>query len=130
MRTRVFTTGIVLHKRKILILKRSLTAPRYANTWDNVGGQVKEGEKAEETVIREAKEESGLKVKIKKAGKVFQFFDKYGRAIAIPYLLTTKTDKVKISFEHSEYKWIMPNELKKYQVVKDYIMAAKMFDLL
>ena len=119
-----------MHKGKMLILKRGPKAPRYPNTWDNVGGQVQEGEKVEETMIREAKEESGLDVKIKKAGKVWQFFDRYGRAIAIPYLLQAKSDKAKISGEHTEFKWINPKELRKYKHIKEIFIEAKIFGLI
>lgn len=128
MKTRVFTSGIVMYKGRVLILKRSPTAPRFPNEWDNVGGHFKdENESAEECILREAKEECGLNVKIKKAGKVFEIFDEYGRAVVIPFLLESDSDKVVLSFEHTEYKWIEPEEIKSYVSVPDLIEDAKIF---
>ena len=130
LRTRVVTVGIVRKDRKILIMKRSETAPRYPNTWDFVAGQVKENESAENCVIREAKEECGLDVRIKKWSKSFEIIDEYGRAIIIPYVLESNSDEVKLSFEHAEYRWIEPKEIKNYECATDIYKDLKMFGLL
>jgi 8-oxo-dGTP pyrophosphatase MutT (NUDIX family) len=80
-------------------------------------------------MIREAKEECGLDVKIKKAGKVYEYYDDYGRVIAIPFLLESNSSKVKLSFEHSEYRWIEPKDLKNYDCVPDLVEDVKIFGL-
>jgi len=129
MKTRIFTSGILMRKGKILIVKRGPTAPRFPNMWDDIGGHPNENENAEDCMIREAKEECGLDVKIKKAGKVYEYYDDYGRAIAIPFLLESNSSKVKLSFEHVEYKWIEPKELKNYDCVPDLIEDVKIFIL-
>ncbi len=51
-------------------------------------------------MIREAKEESGLEVKMN-SGRVFEFNDRYGRAIGLPYLLASVSDRVTLT-EHVE----------------------------
>ena len=131
IKTRIFTSGILLRNKKILIIKRSSIAPRFPNMWDSIGGHLKDGnESAEDCMIREAKEEVGLDLKIKKAGKVYEFYDDYGRAIVIPFLLESDSDKVKLSFEHSEYKWIEPKDLKNYESAPDIFESAKNLGLI
>ena len=66
-KTRVFTSAIVRYKGKFLILRRSQTAKFNPGAWDSVGGHLKEYETAEENTLREAKEETGLKMKILKS---------------------------------------------------------------
>jgi 8-oxo-dGTP diphosphatase len=129
-RTRAFTSGILFKDGKILIMKRGSAAPTYPNVWDNLGGHLIERESAEECMIREAKEECGLDVRIKKTGKVYEYVDKYGRSVVIPYLLESDSNKVKLSFEHTEYKWVEPEELKNLECVPDIIEDCKVFGLL
>ena len=130
MSTRIFTSGILTYDGKILILKRGETAPRFPGIWDPPGGHLKdERETAEECMLREVKEECGLDVKIKESGEVYQLFDDYGRAIVIPFLLESDTDKVKLSFEHTEYKWIEPKEIKNYECCPDLINNIRIFGL-
>lgn len=130
LRTRAVAAGVLLKDKKILIMKRGNDAPRYPSTWDFIGGQIHEDESAEDCIVREAKEECGLDVRIKKWSKSFEIIDEYGRVIVIPYLLESDSDEVKLSFEHSEYKWIDPKELKKYECATDIYQDLKMFGLL
>lgn len=77
-----------------------------------------EEESAEECISREAKEESGLEVKIRRYGPAFEYLDKYGRAVGLPFLLQSKSRRVRLS-EHTEYRWVSLRELKKYDCVPE-----------
>ncbi len=87
--------------------------------WDLPGGRVDnvEGEVSLEKILkREIKEELGNKIKYKLGVPLFQFRRK-GRHGACFNLLTVYEGKylgggVKISFEHSAYKWINPKKYK------------------
>lgn len=129
-RTRVFTSGILLRDGKVLILKRGSAAPTYPKIWDTLGGHVSERESAEDCMRREAKEECGLDVEIKKSGRVYEYVDSYGRSIVIPYLLESESDEVKLSSEHIEYKWIKPEEIKDLECVPDLKESCRLFGLL
>jgi len=57
--------AIVLHDSdKILFVQRSATKKSLPNIWAFASGTVEEGEKIEQTIIREAKEELGVDVSI------------------------------------------------------------------
>jgi 8-oxo-dGTP diphosphatase len=130
IKMRIFTSGILMHKGKILILNRGPNTPRYPNMWDSIGGHLNENENVEDCMIREAKEECGLDVKIRKAGKIYEYYDDYGKAVVIPFLLESNSKRVKLSFEHVECKWIEPKELKNYDCVPDLIEDVKIFRLI
>lgn len=130
MKTRVGTTGLLLHDGKVLILKRGPTAPTFPNTWDSIGGLVSENESVEDCMLREAKEEIGSSVRIRESGKVLDYMDKYGRVIAIPFLLGSDSNKIRLSFEHTEYKWVKPKELKNYRCTPELPKLLKLFKLI
>jgi ADP-ribose pyrophosphatase YjhB (NUDIX family) len=80
---------------------------------------MKEGESAEEAVLREVKEETSLEATITKCGKVFEIIDEWARWIIIPFLISVKSDKVKIdAMEHSEFRWITVDEITNFECVK------------
>lgn len=122
MKTYAIVIGVVKFRDKVLFLKRTPTRSSNPNKWQPVSGYLGEKEDAAEAVLREVKEETGLDGKITKAGKVFEVIDDYGRWISIPFLVAVDSDKVKIDpEEHSEHKWIKPEEFSKL----DYIPGAK-----
>jgi len=129
MKTIVFTSGVIMKNRKILILKRRIEDGIHGGCWDSTGGHLKEHESAEEAIIREAREETGLDVRIKMSGKVFEIIEDDERWVVIPFLLEALSDEVKIS-EHTEYKWIRPKDLENYPTVPDLPKICRMFGLL
>lgn len=83
-----------------------------AGHWDFPRGGIESGETEVDTVVREAREETGienLNFLPDFREKIFWFYKKDGRTIykeAIFYLAETKTGKVKISHEHVDFKWL------------------------
>jgi 8-oxo-dGTP pyrophosphatase MutT (NUDIX family) len=88
----------------------SAKAPR--DYWDFPKGHIEKGEKLEETVKREVKEETGLgDIKFVEGFKewikyFFKFKGKNVFKIVTYYLAETKEKNVKISFEHLGYQWL------------------------
>jgi 8-oxo-dGTP diphosphatase len=120
MPTYVTVIGIVkLYNDRILLLKRNAKRRTSPNKWQTPSGFMKEGESAEEAVLREVKEETSLEATITKCGKVFEIIDEWARWIIIPFLISVKSDKVKIdAMEHSEFRWIMVDEITNFECVK------------
>ena len=129
MKTRVFTTGVVLRRGRLLILKRREDDDTYPGVWDCVGGHFEKGESAEECMLREAREESGQRMKIAKVGPLIEYLDSYGRAVAVPFVLKPEPRKEIVPTEHSEFKWIRLGETKNYDIVPDLSKALSLFGL-
>jgi len=129
MKTRVFTTGVVLRRGRLLILKRKDDDDSYPGVWDCVGGHFEKGESAEECMLREAREESGQDMKIVKVGPLIEYLDAYGRAVAVPFILRPDPKKEIVPSEHSEFRWIRLSETKDYDIVPDLTKALSLFGL-
>lgn len=118
MKTYATAGGVIKFRNKILILKRTPQRRSSPSKWETVSGFIKEYEAAEDTVLREVKEETGLKGKIGNKGRVFEVSDKWGRWIIVPFLIQVNSGKVRIDpKEHSEYKWVTSKEIKKFDCV-------------
>jgi 8-oxo-dGTP pyrophosphatase MutT (NUDIX family) len=84
--------------------------------WDLPKGHIEKGEKEVDTVKREVKEETGLEdIKIIEGFKesIKYFFRFEGKTIfktVIFYLAETGNQDVKVSFEHTGYKWLLYEE--------------------
>ena len=119
MKTYFVVTGIVKFKDKILILKKSKDDWNYPNKWSLCSGYVKEFESAEDTVLREIKEETGLNAKIIKKGKLIEVRDnKKGKIWVIAtFLCSVKSQKIKLCNENQEFRWIACKDLSKYDTV-------------
>lgn len=122
--------AVIVKDGKFLILKRSGKDEFRANEWDIPGGGMKFGEKPEECLKREVKEECGLNVDIVKPLRIWTFFKNSGRTqvFAVTVLCKYKSGKVKLSKEHSDFKWIKPDEIKNLKIhkgIKNDFEAAK-----
>jgi 8-oxo-dGTP diphosphatase len=127
MKTRIFTTGVVLDRGKLLILKRKEDDDTYPGLWDCVGGHFEKGESAEECMLREAGEESGQVMKIVRVGPLIEYLDDYGRAVAVPFILKPDPKKKILLSEHSESKWVSLKGLPRHSLVPDLAKALEAF---
>lgn len=102
---------------EFLLLKRSENE-KYPNIWQMVTGSIDEGEKAFQTALREIKEETGLTPqRFWVAPQVNSFYSAERDEIClIPVFAAIVNPKleVKISAEHSEFKWLNKNETKNH----------------
>lgn len=80
--------------------------------WSFPKGNVEEGESEEETARREIKEESGIEdIKFVDGfkEKISYFYKREGKTIykeVVFFLAETKSEKVKISYEHIGFEWL------------------------
>ena len=132
MKSYFVVTGIVKYKNKILILKKSPDDWNYPNKWSFCSGYVKEFESAENSVLREIKEETGLDAKIVKRGKLFQKNDKSKERswVIMPFLCEVKSKNVKLDHENVEFRWINYKDIKDYQTVPGLEKDLKVLGLI
>jgi ADP-ribose pyrophosphatase YjhB (NUDIX family) len=121
MQTYVAVTGVVKlsDDDRILLLKRTAKRRTSPNKWQTPSGFIKEGESAEEAIVREVKEETGLEGIIIRCGNSFEVIDEWARWVIIPFLISVESDNVIIdTSEHSEFKWIVVEQITSFECVK------------
>ena len=113
-------TCFLLYNERILILKRSDKVRTHKGKWAGVSGYIEPGETPEETAVKEIREETGLQeddVELVRKGEPIHVQDGSHVWVVHPYLFRTETDKIIIDWEHTEYCWISPDELKDFDFV-------------
>jgi len=105
--------AFIFKDNKALIAQRAVDEDFLAGYWELVGGGVEPNETSEEAVVRETKEESGLMITVGQKYHDFPFIHADGRQIqAVAFDCKINGDqKVVLSAEHQEYKWITADEL-------------------
>lgn len=125
---------------EFLLLKRS-PEQYYPNLWQMVTGKIKENETAYQSALREIKEETGLTPgKFWVAPTVNSFYspDKDYICLLPVFAARVKDEcEIKLSKEHTEYKWVNPEEAKKLlawdgqrksvNVIVDYVLNRNSF---
>ncbi len=104
-------------KGELLTLFRTETAPTRPNTWDLPGGDLDFGEEPDKAILREIKEEIGLKVEDLKIfdAEAHIIKDENIHWITLGYRCVALTTDVILSWEHSDYKWVTPEEFLKLE---------------
>lgn len=105
--------AIIRKDNKILVIKRSGKEEVFEKLWDIPGGRMNFGEMPKESLAREIYEETGLEVNILSPFTVWSFMasDEL-QIIGITMLADYRSGEVALSEEHTEFKWINPNEFQ------------------
>ena len=95
-----------------LVLYRGNTHPLFPGHTDFPGGEVEPEEIPEAAVAREIQEETGLSVNPNKLKKLFAKQYRQTTHILFEAKLAEPDAKIALSWEHEDYRWITPEELK------------------
>lgn len=115
-------TVFLEHDKKILILKRSQKVKTMKTKWAGISGYI-EQEEPVMRALKEIEEETGLNnnnvrlINIGEPLEAIQANDPEITWIVHPYLFSSNTDQIRIDWEHDEYRWINPKEIKNYETV-------------
>ncbi len=103
---------------KILVLKRSETDDHKPGVWETVGGGMDREETPQEALQREIFEETSLTVNVGQPFNVFTFKKDTGEfKVGITFLCEYVGGEVKLSHEHSNFRWIDPKEFAQMESV-------------
>lgn len=101
----------------VLVIRRSNTDTRRPGQWDIPGGTVEDGETLEDAVVRECIEEVGIILNKSDLSLFFTDRDSFnqndGQGLMVNWLVyycPIKEQQVSLSFEHDQYKWVLPKE--------------------
>ena len=98
--------GIVACNGKILIVQRCPGEKYNPLAWEFPGGKIEFGEKLEEALHREIREEVSLAVTVDGLLYASMFFPKPTRQVVIlTYACTAEPGQVVLSDEHVDFKW-------------------------
>jgi len=121
--------AVVLKDGKVLILRRSMKEDHAQGLWDTPGGAIDFGEDPIECLKRETMEEAGIEVEVLKPLRVWSFLkNPETQIIGITMLCKYKSGEVRLSDEHTKFKWIEPEEiidLEALDGIKKDVLAVK-----
>jgi len=129
----VATKAFIVHQGKILILRESNKYQDGANTgrYDIPGGRVEPGQRFDESLLREIKEETGLKVKINKPFFVNEWRpvvrDEPWQIVGTFFECTPEHDQIILSEDHDDYQWIDPKEHQNYNLISNLLPAFEAY---
>jgi PncC family amidohydrolase len=122
-------TCFLEQSKLILLLRRSGRVGTYQRLWAGVSGYIETD--ALDQAFTEIREETGLfnnNIKLIKQGKPLEVIDQslHRKWIVHPFLFhVLDPQKIMLDWEHTEFAWVKPKELKKYNTVPGLAKALK-----
>jgi 8-oxo-dGTP diphosphatase len=109
---------VIIHDENILVLRRSNTDDWMPSHYGLPGGKIETGENILDGLCRECKEETSLDI----SPEHLVFLPKCSIENKHAFYYTKKySGKVKLDFEHDDYKWVNPKNLSNYKIVPDLL---------
>lgn len=124
-------TVFVKYKNEILLLKRSQKVDAYQGKWNSVSGYFDEVLPVREKILEEIEEELGIgenNILLIRLGRFYHFTDndEVRTWIIFPTLVELKNKpKIKLDWEHTEYKWIKFEEMRNFDTVPNLKESLK-----
>lgn len=115
-------TSFLQSDDKILLLRRSGKVESYQGRWATVSGYLEGDESPLERARTEIREELGLgpeQVGLVRGGNVLRAFDEDVNTtwVVHPFLFKLASGSLRLDWEHTEHRWIKPNELCSFETV-------------
>jgi len=113
---------------KILLLHRQDHISE-GDTWTSPSGKIENNETPEKAMVREIKEETGIKInnkQLKSYGKLFIHYPNYDFIYYLFYIKLEKLPEIKIeNKEHKNFMWVKPEEALKMNLIEDEDFCIK-----
>lgn len=123
----IAVTFLIEKNGRFLLIKRGSNEDHYGGKWVFPGGKVEKGEDIIGTLLREVKEETGLRVQRKAAFlRSYSFTRKDNSStVGLVFCLKYKGGKVKLDKNSEDFVWILPEEIKDYDTIPGIEMHIK-----
>lgn len=124
-------TVFIKYEDMVLLLKRSDKVSTYKGKWNTVAGYLDEPKPVRKKVLEEIKEEVGIdegNIFSIRLGEPYEFTDTEANKtwIVHPILVEMKNmPDIQLDWEHTEYKWVKPEELKNFDTVPNLDKSLK-----
>ena len=125
------TVRAVIYDRdgRILLLKRSMRSRTYPGKWELPGGKVDPGARFDDAVVREVKEETGMRSSIKRFIGAAEARLPHINAIQLVFEMEASGPPA-ISHEHEGLQWVAPADILSRDLVdwtipflKEYLLG-------
>jgi len=104
---RISVKAMIINKGKLLVLKRDPKDVQKPGIWEPPGGRIELGEDPFIGLKRECFEEINIHIEIQQVLNVRHFTRTDGQKITmLLFYCTTKENDIKLSSEHTDYKWL------------------------
>jgi 8-oxo-dGTP diphosphatase len=102
--------GIIVYQGRVLATRRD-HGRAFPLLWEFPGGKIEHGETAEAALHRELEEELSLKVEILKPLEPVDYRANGHNLSLIPFLCKPAQSQAPVPHEHTEMRWIRPDEV-------------------
>ncbi len=115
---REVVTCFLRNRGEVLILKRSKRVGTFKGAWAGVSGFVEGHDVPLESAIKEIEEETAIKeAKLISTGQPIYAREGSHLFVVHSFLFDVDTRRVKLDWEHTDYRWIDPAQIKKCSTV-------------
>lgn len=130
----VATKAFIEYNGKILLVRES---DKYADgvnvtKYDVVGGRVEPGQRFDESLLREIKEETGLDVQIGQPFFVSEWRPvvrgEQWQIVGIFFQCQTSFNEVVLSGDHDDYQWIDPKDFGSLSIIPNLVPAFEAYN--
>lgn len=123
MRSTRIVTSFLTSNEKYLIIKRSNKVKTMKGLWAGISGIIENNEEPLERAKIEIYEEVGLdqdQITLKNSAECMAVKSpqyKNHEWKIFPFLFSVENPKIKLNWENTDYRWIKPDEIKKFDTV-------------
>lgn len=107
----VAVAAVIIKEGQLLMMKRSIKKIAGPGIWETLSGRVEVNEDPYDAIFREIKEEAGVEVEVEKRPIDLYMTTRLKKPmLLVVYKAKYLSGEVKLSDEHSEFKWASPEE--------------------
>jgi 8-oxo-dGTP pyrophosphatase MutT (NUDIX family) len=107
-----YTGSLEKYKAKYLLVQRAQSSKNFKGLWEAPGGKLDNAEAIDQALVREISEETGLSVVLDGVAGANEFEMPEIRIVTLFINAHTDCEKVQLSDEHKDFKWLLPAEFQ------------------